>query len=179
MVATHRMSIAEFAAAPREGTWELVDGEPVAVTPASGRSSRIGGGLYARLADHVEQNGLGWAYPADAGFILSNDRAVVRSPDAAFVRSGRLDEEPDGFLPLAPDFAAEVLSPFDRIPDALAKIAMYLQAGVQLVWLVDPAKQTVTIFRPDGTITVANEDDLLDGGEVIPGFSVAVSEIFG
>jgi Uma2 family endonuclease len=178
MVATQPITVEEFANVPRDGLWELIDGEPVEVTPAAGRSSRIGGRLYARLADHVESSGFGWAYPADAGFILFEDRAVVRSPDAAFVRRDRLPEEPNGFIPLAPDFAAEVLSPIDRRDDTLAKVAMYLQAGVRLVWLIDPDRRLVEVFRPDEPVARFGEDDVLDGGEVIPGFSAPVAEIF-
>ena len=81
-------------------------------------------------------------------------------------------------MPLAPDLAVEVLSPSDRMADALAKIAMYLDAGVRLVWLVDPASQTVSIFRPDAIPTKLAADEILDGGEVLPDFAVAVVEIF-
>jgi Uma2 family endonuclease len=62
--------------------------------------------------------------------------------------------------------------------DALANIAMNLAAGVKLVWLVDPASQTVTIFRLDEPPTKLGVGDTLDGGEVLPGFSVAVAELF-
>lgn len=178
MVATRLMTIQEFETSPLPGQWELIDGEPIAVTPSTGRSSRIGGRLYSRLADFVEPTGMGWAFPADAGFILFGDRAIVRSPDAAYVRRARLVEEPAGFVPIAPDIAVEVLSPSDRRPDALAKVAMYLQAGVHLVWLVDPAKRTVTVFQPDASIVTLREGDSLDGGDVLPGFTVAVADIF-
>jgi len=178
MVATRLMTIQEFETSPLPGRWELIDGEPIAVTPSSGRSSRIGGRVYSRLADFVEPTEIGWAFPADAGFILFGDRAIVRSPDAAFVRRDRLPEEPAGFVPIAPDIAVEVLSPSDRQPEAIAKVAMYLQAGVRLVWLVDPYKPTVTVFQPDASVIVLGESDILDGGEVLPGFSVAVVDIF-
>ncbi|HEX2281812.1 MAG TPA: Uma2 family endonuclease [Thermomicrobiales bacterium] len=178
MVATRHVTIDEFAAMPLQGIWELVDGELIELTPAAGRSSRIGGRLYARLADHVEPNEVGWAFPAETGFVLFADRTTVRSPDAAVVRRDRLAEPPDSFVPLAPDLAVEVLSPSDRIADALAKIAMYLDAGVRLVWLVDPADQTVTIFRPDTTPSKLAADDALDGGDVLPDFRVPVVEIF-
>jgi Uma2 family endonuclease len=178
MVATRRVSIDEFAEMPLEGIWELVDGEPIELTPAAGKSSRIGGRLYARLADHVEPNEVGWAFPAETGFVLFPDRTTVRSPDAAVVRRDRLPELPDSFVPLAPDLAVEVLSPSDRMAAALAKIAMYLDAGVHLVWLVDPASQTVTVFRPDATPAKLTVGDTLDGGEVLPGFMVPVAEIF-
>ena len=121
MVATHVMTIQEFEALPLAGRWELIDGVPIEVTPSSGRSSRIGGRLYARLADFVEPTEIGWAFPAAAGFILFGHRAIVRSPDAAFIRRARLAEEPAGFVPVAPDIAVEVLSLSDRRPDALRR----------------------------------------------------------
>ncbi len=163
---------------PLQGVWELVDGELIELTPAAGKSSRIGGRLYARLADHVEPNEFGWAFPAETGFILFADRTTVRSPDAAVVRRDRLAEPPDSFVPLAPDLAVEVLSPSDRMADALAKIAMYLDAGVRLVWLVDPASRTVTIFGPDAIPATLGVADILDCGDVLPDFRVPVMEIF-
>jgi Uma2 family endonuclease len=178
MVATRRVTIDEFSVMPLQGSWELVDGEPIELTPAAGKSSRIGGRLYARLADHVEPSELGWAFPAETGFVLFADRTTVRSPDAAVVLRDRLPEPPDSFVPLAPDLAVEVLSPSDRMADALAKIAMYLDAGVRLVWLIDPASRTVTIFRPDATPTKLVFGEVLDGGNVLPDFSVSVAEIF-
>ena len=146
MVVTRQVSVEEFARMAREGSWELIDGEPVAVNPVAGRASRIGGRLYARLDAFVEAGNLGWAYPADAGFVLFDDRATVRSPDAAVVLKSRIAEEPDGFIPAPPDLAVEVLSPSDRMADALAKIAMYFEAGVSLVWLIRPRRAPSTSF---------------------------------
>ena len=81
-------------------------------------------------------------------------------------------------FPIAPDLAVEVLSPSDRMADAMSKVTMYLQAGVRLVWLIDPATLTVTIFRQDAAPKMVSEGDTLDGGDVLPGFSVPVAEIF-
>jgi Uma2 family endonuclease len=178
MVVTRRVTIDEFAAMPLEGIWELVDGEPIELTPSAGRSGWISGNVFALLSSHVRQSHLGWAFPAETGFVLFPDRSTVRSPDAAIVRRDRLPEPPDSFVPLAPDLAVEVLSPSDRMADALAKIAMYLDAGVHLVWLIDPAFKTVTVFRPDATPTKLTVGDTLDGGEVLPGFMVPVAKIF-
>lgn len=178
MVATRRMTVDEFAAMPLQGRWELVDGEPVEVTPSAGRSGWIAFQLAFQLEAHVRSANLGWVFPPEVGFILFDDRSTVRSPDVAFVRRARLAEPPASFVPLAPDFAAEVLSPSDRRPDALAKVAMYLQAGVRLVWLIDPARRTVTVFHPDETISTHTDGSVLDGGDVLPGFRVTVEEIF-
>ena len=178
MVATKRISIEEFASLTRDGLWELIDGEPLAVTPSSDRSGWVSGRIFSRLERFVDANNLGWAFPAETGFILFENRATVRSPDAAFVRRDRLSGLTDRFVPLAPDLAVEVLSPSDRMTDALGKVTMYLQAGVQSVWLVDPLERTVTVFRPDAALKLLAEGDILDGGDVLPGFSVPVADIF-
>jgi Uma2 family endonuclease len=102
----------------------------------------------------------------------------VRSPDAAVVLRNRLAELPDSFVPMAPDLAVEVLSPSDRMADALAKVAMYLQAGTPLVWLVNTATRTVVVFRSEMDPVTLAGSDTLDGGDVLPGFSVPVAEIF-
>ncbi len=178
MVATRHVTIEEFAATPRDGQWELIDGEPTEVNPASFRSVWIAGELYSRIREHVRKNDLGRAVAYGAGFILFEDRAIVRSPDVAFISRDRLPTMIEGFVPLAPDLAVEVLSPSDRRADVLAKIAMYLQAGVRLVWLVDPDPKTVTVFAENQPVSVICSDGMLDGGEVLPGFTVAVSDIF-
>jgi Uma2 family endonuclease len=178
MVATRRVTIDEFAEMPLQGIWELVDGEPIELSPAAGRSGWISATVVALLANHVRSGRLGWAFSAETGFILFSDRQTVRSPDAAVVLSNRLAELPDSFVPMAPDLAVEVLSPSDRMADALAKVAMYLQAGTSLVWLVNPATRRVMVFRSEMDPVTLGESDTLDGGDVLPGFSVPIAEIF-
>lgn len=178
MVTTRPITVEEFAAMPLEGSWELVDGDLQAVSPNAGDSGWISGRIFSRLEQFVDSHRLGWAFPPETGFILFDNRDVVRSPDAAFVRRDRLDRPTRSFVPVAPDFAVEVLSPSDRRADAEAKVVMYLQAGVQLVWLVDPERCTVTVFHPDGTAEIQDIGDTLDGGPVVPGFRVPVAEIF-
>jgi Uma2 family endonuclease len=179
MVATRRVTIDEFANMPLQGVWELVDGEPIELSPPAGRSGWISANIVALLANHLRPDRLGWAFSAETGFILFNDRQTVRSPDAAVVLRDRLAAPPDSFVSLAPDLAVEVLSPSDRMADAMSKISMYLQAGVRLVWLVDPETHTVTIFRQDAAPKTIGEGDTLDGGDVLPNLMVPVTEIFG
>lgn len=178
MVSTRSLSVDDLADLVLPEHWEMVNGEVVAVNPSSGRSARIGGRIYALFLRHGEELGFGLAYPAEAGFLLFEDRQTVRSPDAAFIVRDRLTDEADGFVPIAPDLAVEVLSPSDCMADALAKVAMYLAAGVQSVWLVDPGTQTVTIFSPDAPPTRLSGNDILDAGDILPGFSVPVADIF-
>lgn len=101
-----------------------------------------------------------------------------RLPDFALVlrerlRNTRGDEPFFG----APDFAVEITSPDDRISDLLEKVRFYLDNGVRLVWLIDPSTRTVMVWTSWGAARLAKEEELLDGGDVLPGFSVLVRDI--
>jgi Uma2 family endonuclease len=99
-------------------------------------------------------------------------------PDVAFVRADRLPplEEPDGFVPFPPDFAVEVVSPTDRFVDVAEKVAADLDGGVQLVWVIEPRRQTVTVHAADRSGRVLGTQDTLDGGDILPDFRVKVAE---
>jgi Uma2 family endonuclease len=180
MVATRPITIEAFETSPREGRWELIDGEPVEMTPSADESSSIGATMIALLGEFVRPRGLGRLYGADGGFVLFPDRQTVRVPDAAFVRADRMPqgEARKSFPRLAPDLVVEVLSPSDRTSEVVAKLEMYQEAGVPLIWLVDPDNETATIIAADRPTRVVRQGDTLDGGDVLPGFGVLVAEIF-
>ncbi|MCA9879544.1 MAG: Uma2 family endonuclease [Thermomicrobiales bacterium] len=178
MVATRPLTIAEFATEPLEGRWELIDGERIVVTPAAGSSSFIASRLGHHLNSYIDEHPIGHVFSADAGFVLFPDRATVRSPDVAFVSRSRLPEIPETFIPMPPDLAVEILSPTDRLADALAKAAMYLDAGVPLVWLIDPRKRTATIFRQEELPVTTSEDGVLEGEGVLPGFTLPLAKLW-
>ncbi len=180
MVATQRITVEEFETMPLEGQWELIDGELVAMSPSADEPSSIGAVILILLGQYVLAHRLGRMYNSEGGFVLFPDRDTVRAPDVAFVRS---DRAPQGearkhFVRLAPDLVIEVLSPSDRPSDVVAKIEMYKEAGVPLIWLVDPDVMTVTVIAAGQGAVVLKSDDTLDGGNVVPGFSVAVADIF-
>ena len=146
---------------------------------AGGRSGWVSGIVFAALPDHVRSRDLGWVFPAETGFILYPDRDTVRSPDAAFVARHRLAGPPAGFVPLPTDLAVEVLSPTGRMADTLSKVGMYLDAGVKLVWLVDPETRVINVFTPDSPPLMLKVGDTLTGDDVLQTFSLPVSELFG
>jgi Uma2 family endonuclease len=86
-------------------------------------------------------------------------------------------EAPRGFATFAPDLVVEVLSPGDRPGDVLAKVADWLTAGVLLVWVVDPVRRLARVYRADGTETVLQPADQLDGESVLPGFTCPVETV--
>lgn len=180
MVTTRQVTVEEFEAMPLDGLWELIDGEMIEVSPAADESASTEAIIAHRLLSYVLPHRLGRVYGAEGGFVLFPDRETVLTPDVAFVTAERA---PQGtarkhFPRPAPDLAVEVLSPSDRMADALRKVALYLEAGVRLVWLVDPDEQTVIVFRPDTTPQKLDATMTIDGGDVLPRFSVPVAEMF-
>ena len=179
MVAT-RITVDEFEATCGDERVELIDGVVVPMTPASNRPSRIGARITILLGMHVLPRQLGSLYNAEGGFVLFPDRETVRVPDVAFVRADRMPqgEARRHFPHLAPDLVVEVLSPTDRASDVLAKVAMYLDAGVPLIWLVDPDERTVTVLAANMAPVTLHAGDTLDGGEVLPELQISVADLF-
>jgi Uma2 family endonuclease len=149
------------------------------MAPAGSRHGRTEGEIFGILHAFVRKNKLGVVFPGDSGFLLERNEDTVRCPDVAFVWAARMPAEPiDGFFPGPPDLAVEIRSPSTRLPELLAKISHYLETGVKVVWDVDLETQTVTIFRAAGTVETFSGDATLTEPELLPGFSVALKEIF-
>ncbi|HEU0052107.1 MAG TPA: Uma2 family endonuclease [Longimicrobium sp.] len=174
------MTADEFYRMPDDGVRrELVRGE-VRVTSPGGRShSRIGLRIGGRLDRYVVEHGLGEAYGSDAGFRIHSDPDTVLCPDAAFVRADRLTGcSEDSILPLTPDLAVEVMSPRDTFAAAKAKAFVWLSAGCGMVVVVSPRRRTATVYRSPDDVTLLTESDVLDGGDVVPGWTLPLSELF-
>jgi Uma2 family endonuclease len=102
----------------------------------------------------------------------------VRAPDVAFVRAERVPQaRVPGFPALAPDLVAEVVSPSDRAVDVAEKALAWLDAGVHLVWVVDPVNRTVTVHSPGGTRVLRGGDEL-SGQDVLPGFALSLEDLW-
>lgn len=176
-----RSTANELFEMPYDGfRYELVKGELRKMSPAGGEHGAIIWNLSGRLAPHIQSNDLGQGFGAETGFKLASDPDTVRAADIAFIRRERLPEEgiPKNFWATAPDLAVEVLSPGDTYSEVAEKVGDWLTAGTRAVWIVDPRRRIVTVYRSLSDVTLLSEDDELDGGEVVPGFRCKVSEIF-
>jgi len=160
--------------------YELVKGELFEMPPAGGRHGSVAMRIGILLGSHVMENRLGEVFAAETGFILRRDPATVRAPDACFIARDRLPSEdlPPGYLEIMPDLAVEVLSPNDRPSEVHDKVNDWLQAGVRLVWVIDPATRTAMLYRPLSDPQEVSEDGSLDGAEVVPGFTCQLRELF-
>lgn len=165
---------------PGDEPWEIWEGELREVGGAGGRASNLAGEIFSLLRPFVRAGKLGLLTGADGTYIVARDPDTVLVPDAAFVRWDRLPDRraPDRYIPVAPDLVVERVSPTDRARDIAAKMELYRRAGVPLVWWVRPATRTVTVYRDGRLEAELGEGAELDGGDVLPGFRLAVAEIF-
>lgn len=159
---------------------ELVRGELRVTPPPGGPHGRAATNLILLLGAYLEGRGLGWVYADGVGYELLELPRTVRVPDVSFVRAGRLPKEGigPGLLKLAPDLAVEVLSPSESASELEETLDDYRACGTPLIWVVDPARRTVMIVASDAPVRWLREDDALDGGDVVPGFSCQVAELF-
>jgi Uma2 family endonuclease len=161
------------------GPCELIQGELILISPTGYDHGRISSKIDRAFGNFVESHKLGQVLTSEAGFLIARNPDTVRAPDVAFVRA---DRDPPGgqneYFPGAPDLAVEVLSPDDRASDVNAMIQDWLNAGTVAVLIVDPQNQTVAIHRHPQEIKVLTNDDTLTLPDLLPGFSLAVKEIF-
>ena len=163
-----------------EHRYELILGELKKMSPAGPRHGRIAMRIGSRIDQYVHQNNLGAAYAAETGFKLHESPDTVRAADAAFVAQSRIPAagEPEGFWAIAPDLVVEVVSPSDSASMIQAKVSDWLTAGCSLVWVIYPDTQTVMVYHSTTDIRVLSAEEKLDGGQVLPGFSCPISELF-
>jgi Uma2 family endonuclease len=177
---TPRYTAADLLRIPDGDHYELVDGELVE-TETGGRSSWISGRVFVRVEAYASSRG-GWAFPDNTAyqcFEIEADR--VRRPDGSYIAPRRLPGNtiPEGHIPIAPDLAVEVISPNDIYYRVEQKVREYLDAGVRMVWLINPDDRTVRVFSKGEHISVQlGPDDELTGGDVMPGFACKVGDLF-
>ena len=162
------------------GRAELVKGQLIMMSPSGGRDGTVAFSIGRLLGTHVFTHRLGVVCAAETGFLIERNPDTVRAPDAAFVAAARVpsDGPPDAFWPFAPDLAVEVVSPSDRWTAVEEKARSWLVSGTRLVWVVDPRGRTVHVYHQTKEALRLAEGDVLDGEDVVPGFSVTVAELF-
>ncbi len=130
------------------------------------------------LNQYCRSNDYGDTVAADPGYLLDRDPDTVRAPDIAWFAPGKLTSVGPGFPELAPDLAVEVKSPSNSNPEMAAKAAMWLSYGSQQSWVLDPERTAVTVYRPNAEPVTLTEDDTLDGGALLPGFTSPIWQLF-
>ncbi len=178
------MTVETMRVLPDDGwQYEVVEGVLVRVGGSSYRATRIAGRFFAVLLSYVLAHSLGDVTPPAGTYDLdaSGRSSTGLVPDVGYIRADRLPfiTDPDKAVPFAPDLAAEVASTNQSRKALGAKATRYLEAGTRLVWIIDPRRQEVYVWRQGDTrpgVTLRT-GDLLDGEAVIPGFTHPVAAL--
>jgi Uma2 family endonuclease len=155
------------------------DGELIIMPPAGGESSRRNSLVVAALVSWNEKDHAGIVFDSSGGFLLPN--GAMRSPDTAWVARERWErlsaEERRKFPPLCPDFVVELRSESDRLPPLQAKMEEWIENGCRLAWLIDPGQERAYVYRPGAELREFPFTTELQGGEVLPGFTLPLERL--
>lgn len=178
----HGLSLGDFEELPEEPGYrlELVRGRLVREPRPAPLHARVLSELVHALVDWAKDSGEGVVL-TDAGFVLAEDPVTVRVPDVSFVSRERIppdDPYDRGLWPMAPDLAAEVLSPSNLATEIQQKVLEYFEAGARTAWIVDPRLRTVTVCvsATEARLLIGGAE--LDGGAVLPGFRLPLASLF-
>lgn len=155
-------------------------GEIIIVPPAGGESSYQSLDVASQLFNWARADGRGKSFDSSGGFILPS--GAVSAPDAAWVSNARLEtltkRQRQKFIPLAPEFVIEVMSPKDTLPVAQGKMEAWIAGGVELGWLIDPKRRAVLVYRIGAGSLRLNAPKKLAGEGPIEGFLLELQGVW-
>ncbi len=175
------MTAAQFESlADQLGPCELVRGEVIQLSPGGPLHSRLMLKLSTLLGEWERETGLGRAYAGDMGLVVERSPDTVRGADLAYYSHDRLPKDltQDHFWATPPNLVVEILGKGQSWREVLEKVGEYLGMGVDRIWIVDPARRRVHVFRADGEPVVLGESDRLSDDAILPGLSCDLRELF-
>jgi Uma2 family endonuclease len=158
---------------------ELIDGRVVPRMPTGDEHGDLEAELSMRLRLYGKDSKRGRALGGEVGIYIRRNPDTVRAADVAFISKERdLQPRAKGFFEVAPELVVEILSPDHRSGRLDEKLRDYFSAGVQVVWVVDPEKRRVLVHRSLSDVAVLDERQVLTDEDLLPGFSLPLSELF-
>ena len=158
----------------------LATGEILVMTPSGYKNNLREAYVVHELFAWAETDGRGEVFSSNAGFNLPDGSTL--SPDAGWVESSRVaalsEDERERFLPFAPDFLIEILSPSDSLPELDAKMEQWIANGVRLAWRIDPFGGTVAVYEPEAAPVMLDRPDVVEGSGPIPGFRLRMARVW-
>lgn len=181
-VAQHRITAEEFFAMPdpADGSrQELVRGEVETMPNPGCEHGEVTLAVGAKVLAFVKSHQLGRVL-VESGTVVDRNPDTVRGPDVSYYSKERMpfDVRVVAYNNQPPDLCVEVVSPSNSRKKLREKVKEYFFAGVRAVWLVDPDERSVTVFRAPDDSYNRYEGQTLDGGDVLPGFTCPVADLF-
>lgn len=163
-----------------DSLYEIIDGERRELEPMGAYMTLLAFELAARLRDFVNSHQLGIVI-TEMLFRFQRDPDRGRRPDVAFVSRERCRQSPlpkEGDWDVVPDLAVEVVSPTNDATELEEKLVEYFRFGVRQVWVLHPEHRRLYVHESLRKVSVLNEDDSISGGELLPGLSLPLAELF-
>lgn len=157
---------------------ELVGGEVIVMSPSGLESDEVALEIAAQLRNWVRPRRIGRVFGSSGGFVLPNADEDVRVPDASFVKAERLRRPTEDYGQLVPDLTFEVKSKTDSLEKLRAKIGEFLELGTQVGVLVDPRSRRMEVYRLGQPVSILHDGNVLTVPELLPGWELAVAEIW-
>jgi Uma2 family endonuclease len=181
-----RMTVEQFEQFPSEDGWmyELHQGRLIIMPGPGFDHAAIQAAIFRIIDRFLQTNKLGILIGTGCyNLPLPGNTEEVLCPDLSFIISTKLAtmQKRGSYLVGAPDLVIEITSPSDTHPEMALKATTYLQAGVQLIWILWPTSKTIDVWMPQSSnkiVTVLKIGDTLDGLDVIPGFQCPVKDVF-
>lgn len=166
--------------APTLGPCELIDGEIRQLAPGGFDHSFSTSKFDRIIGNFVDEHKLGWILTNEAGICIREDLPRVRGGDVVFISFKKIprNKPPKGFLKVAPELIVEVVGDEGSWKDLEEKVNEYHTIGVEMVWVADPHTRTVKTYPREGEPTVIHDGSAIDGGSILPGFTVPIAKFF-
>jgi Uma2 family endonuclease len=173
------MTLEEFLAFDTPGRFDLIDGE-LHVAGTSIDHGILTGLFVFWLNAFVLPRKLGVVCGSETAYVVKEGNPpTVLLPDVSFLPADRVPPRgTEGHFRGAPEVAVEIVSPSERPRAVRLKVRRYLEAGTLLVWCVYDQRRQVAVHRPDREPVILGPADVLDGGDVLPGLALPLSEVF-
>ncbi|MBE7462182.1 MAG: Uma2 family endonuclease [Planctomycetes bacterium] len=168
----------EFARHPEWGPCELIRGKVRPLTNPKPKHGLVSAEIAYRIGHFARTGKLGRVFTNDAGMLIERNPDTVRGPDIGFIRTERVPANLDEYLQVPYDLCVEVVSPSDAWSDVTEKVDMYLEAGVALVWVIDPQKGNAHVFRQGRETLLIASTGSLDGEDILPGFALSLADLW-
>jgi Uma2 family endonuclease len=168
----------QLSAAGDSKRYELIEGRLIEMSPAGEAHGGLANEIAFLITAFVKPKKLGRVVAAETGFQLGKNPDTVIAPDVAFTSKARLKPFTNKFSTVAPDLMVEVESPGNSQDELHQMVVDYFKAGTRLAWFFYPKSRVVYVYRSPNEVSIFGVDDTLDGGDVLPGFSAQVKDIF-